>query len=355
MASRLLLAGYFGCGNYGDDAILLGFIEGVQGMDCRFSVLAKEPEKMIKTYGLTAVARMDPGSVREAIEECDALVFPGGSIFQDVTSVRSVFYYSRLVKLAKKSRKKVFLLSQGVGPLNTWLGRRLAAGAFRSADVITVRDPQSSQTLKSIGVPAVPRVAADMAFLMPPSASQDGPSFEAGGMKTVGISARAHGKDKGKKVVEIFAELARLLFQGGYLPVMFAMDDEDAALIEQVSKLNGGKVPDLKGITGPGPLQDRIARMEAVIAMRLHAAILATSVGVPPYMISYDPKVTAFANALGFSNPPNIEGLTAQKAFEGFQAFIKNRELHSEALLRRREDFKRQARISIDLVKDALG
>lgn len=353
--ARLLLAGYFGCGNYGDDAILLGFIEGIRSTGHQFSILANQPERMIRTYGLTAVPRMDAASVKSAISECDALVFPGGSIFQDVTSVRSVFYYWNLVKTAKKQKKKVMLLAQGVGPVNKWMGKRLTRASFDRADLVTVRDPQSAQTLKSLGCKINPRVTVDMAFLLPEPDLQEGTSFGAGGMKTVGLSARPYGRDRNKQVIELYSELARLLFQGGYMPVMMAMDEVDQPLIDEISKKNGGKIPDLKGLSGPGPLQQRIARMEAVIAMRLHAGILATTVGVPPYMLSYDPKVNAFANSMGFGTPPSMEGLTAGRVFDGFQAFIKDRERMSENLKKKREDFAKQARVNIELLVNALG
>lgn len=356
MSARLLLAGYFGCGNFGDDAILMGFIEGIRQDGHAFSVMAKNPERMFHTYGMTAIPRFDNSQVKGAIEECDALVFPGGSIFQDVTSVRSVMYYANLVKMAKKAKKKVILLGQGVGPLNTYLGKQFAVGAFNSADAIVVRDPQSAATLRSLGVRVNPKLGADMAFLLPePDVSSESQSFSAGGMKSIGISVRPFGKDK-KALIQVFADLSRLLYENKYVPLMFAMDEaEDQPLIQEISKAQGGKVPELKGIGGPVILQQRIARLEAVIAMRLHAGILAATVNVPAFMIAYDPKVTAFANAMGFPTPPSMQGLTGQRIFDDFQNFIKTRERTVESIRRRRPEFAKQAQVSIDVLREVLG
>ncbi len=355
MKARLLLAGYLGCGNYGDDAILLGFLEGIAPYGYEYSILASNPEKLMRTYGLTAVARFDASQVKHAIAESDALVFPGGSVFQDVSSVRSVLYYASLVRSAKRAKKKVIMLGQGVGPLNTFFGKRFAKGAFDRADVLMVRDPQSAQTIKSLGCRANPRAAADMAFLLPDPDLSNAPAFSAGGLKTVGLSIRPYGRMT-PKIVETFSELAQLLFKAGWMPVMMGLDEnEDFALMDQISKKNGGKVPDLKGVSGPVPLQQRIARMDAVIAMRLHAGILAATVGVPPYMVSYDPKVNAFANSLGLATPPAIEGLTAQRILDGFTTFIKDRERVSDSLVRRREDLRSQAMENIKALHEALG
>ena len=154
--AHLLLSGYFGCGNLGDDAILLGFVEGLKNTPHDLTVLSGNPDDTFRNYGFRSVPRKDMKSVREAIERCDALVYPGGSIFQDVTSFKSVAYYSQLVKWAKGANKKVVLLGQGVGPLTGFLGKGAARSAFNSADAIAVRDPQSLSTLKSLGPKARP-------------------------------------------------------------------------------------------------------------------------------------------------------------------------------------------------------
>jgi polysaccharide pyruvyl transferase WcaK-like protein len=108
-------------------------------------------------------------------------------------------------------------------------------------------------------------------------------------------------------------------------------------------------------VSGPGPLQQRIGRMDAMISMRLHGAILATTVGVPSLMLSYDPKVTAFANALGVSSPLSMDGLTAARVFDGFQALVKDREKKVETVRRRRDEFAKQAQLNLQVLRDVLG
>ena len=46
-------------------------------------------------------------AIKLAMEKCDALVFPGGSVFQDASSVMSVKYYHRLVSMAKAKKLKI--------------------------------------------------------------------------------------------------------------------------------------------------------------------------------------------------------------------------------------------------------
>jgi polysaccharide pyruvyl transferase CsaB len=316
-------------------------------------VLSGNPEETFRLYGLTAKHRREMDQVKDAITSCDALVFPGGSIFQDVTSFGSIAYYTSLVKMAKSKKKKVILLGQGIGPLKGFLGKRAAATAFGMADAIAVRDPQSVATLKELGLKVHPRLTADSAFLLPPPREHDLQGFNVGSMKSVGISIRPYGKTK--DVVKLFSELTRMLFQNNYMPVLIEMDrNEDGALIEEISKAQGGKIPDLRKLQTPMQLQQRLSRMDSMIAMRLHAGILATTVGVAPFMVSYDPKVSAFAKMLDMGTAPSMEGLTAQRLFDMFISHQKNREHNQKVLEKKRAEFVKSAMLNIELLESTL-
>jgi polysaccharide pyruvyl transferase CsaB len=354
--ARLLLGGYFGCGNLGDDAILLGFLKGAESLGHSVLALCESPEALLRNYGVPGVCRRDFSAVRRAIEDCDALVFPGGSVFQDVTSVRSAAYYAKLVGMAKKAGKKVALLGQGVGPLTTFLGRRFARGAFDKADVVTVRDKASASALTDLGSHASPVVTADMAWLLPeptlPAGSSD---FGVAGARSVGIAVRPWGKDKNRTVIEVFSELARSLNANGRIPTFVAMDTKmDVPLILEIAKRLGGKVPDLKGLSSPKAFQERVMRMEGVIAMRLHAGILAATVAVPAYLVSYDPKVTALANQIGAPPPPTMQGLSAQRLYDGYVGFVQDRDRLAEALKLKRVELAQRAALNIDALHNML-
>ena len=341
MAGNLLLAGYIGCGNLGDDAIALGFVQGLGNSGYDINVMSGRPEETNRLYGFSVTDRKDFKAIENSIAECDALIFPGGSIFQDATSVRSVTYYSKLVSMAKKAKKKVLLLGQGVGPVTSFFGKRMTAGAFNDADVISVRDPESAQVLKDLGVRKSARLTADMAFLLPPvQLTDDIQGFTVGNMKTVGISARP--LDKKTDVATLFGEFCRLLYTSGSMPVLIEMDkEEDGPLIAEIAKKQGGKIPDIRKLTTPMQLQQRFLRMDSIVAMRLHAGILATTVGIPPLMVSYDPKVTAFAKAMDLGTPLSIQGLTAQRLMDSFTSFQKDRERNARIVERKRDELRK--------------
>lgn len=348
---HLLIAGHFGCGNLGDDAIMLGFVQGLNP-DFELTLLSGAPETTFRNYNIRSVPRKDFKAVATAIDQCDAMVFAGGSLFQDVTSTRSVAYYAQIAKMAKKAGKKLFFVGQGVGPLNGFFAKNMTAGAFNLADSIVCRDPQSAGLLKTLGVKRPIQVAADCAFMLPEPKAKDDNQFGVGNMKTVGIAPRPFGKPK--ECLKFFGDLARLMFQSQIMPVLVEMDAQhDGPLIYEISKANGGKIPDIRKLETPMQLQSRLARLDSLISMRLHGGILASTVHVPAMMLSYDPKVTAFAKQMGFDSPLTTENLTAERAFDAFKQFQKDRERNLKIIERKCDELREAAKLNCEVVIDA--
>lgn len=345
---RIVVAGYYGCGNVGDDALLAGLQVGLGNLPVKLTALSGNPDETFRYLGITSVPRRDFARVKQELEAADALVFAGGGLLQDVTSLFSLQYYAKLISLAKKLDKKVVMLAQGIGPVNSFFGKRTAAAALRQVDVITVRDPQSLQTMRSLGVNRPAEVTADLAWLAMPEESPEA-QFELGSMKTVGIAPRPWGKPK--DLAAAFGGFAQLLFKNSYVPMLVEMDRTlDTAILDQIAKLHGGRAPDIRNIHAPAQMLARLKRMHCVVAMRLHAGILAASAGVPPMMISYDPKVTAFANLLGLPNPLPADGLTPEKLWDAFQRFERDREAIKATILDRREAQIKAAKRNIDIL-----
>ena len=352
---NLLLAGYLGAGNLGDDAVMLGLVHGLGGAGYSVTVLSGTPEETHRLYGFPSVPRREAKAIEAAILKCDALVFPGGSIFQDSSSMMSPTYYAGLVETAKKHGKKVVLVGQGIGPLNGFIGKGASKKALNMADGITVRDPMALQALKDLGVTRPARLAADSAFLLPmPRLSEEG-GYGMGGMRSVAIAPRPV-KVKGVDIAALFGEVCKLLYQSGTMPTLLPMDrNEDVVLVDAINKAQGGKVPDLRKIRTPMEVQQRLARMDGVLAMRLHAGILAATVGVPPLMVSYDPKVAAFAKGLDMGAALPLEGLTAPRLLNAFLDFMKAKERNVKILERKREEQFKLAELSVEMVRTVVG
>ena len=93
---RILLAGYYGFGNLGDEAILEMAIKQILEITDRknITVLSGNKEVTNKKYNVNTIDRYNVFSIINQLMKSDALVFGGGSLLQDITSKRSIYYFA---------------------------------------------------------------------------------------------------------------------------------------------------------------------------------------------------------------------------------------------------------------------
>ena len=60
----------------------------------------------------------------ESVEKADLLISGGGSLLQNVTSGRSLYYYMGVLFLAKLVHTPIMLYAQGIGPIYGKFARR---------------------------------------------------------------------------------------------------------------------------------------------------------------------------------------------------------------------------------------
>lgn len=309
---KIVLSGYYGFDNAGDEALLSAITSSVKNLapDAEFVVFSGSPEKTAFLHGVKAVYYMSPLKVFKELMTADLLISGGGSIFQDVTSTRSLFYYISVVALAKILRTPVMFYAQGVGPINKSISKGLMRLVANRVDFITVRDDESGELLTSLGVTKPPRrTTADPVFSLKAEASdldkvdrllndlnlKDAPLIGVAVRKWEGLGAYQ-------------PELARLLddlVKGGYkvifIPFAYPQDIGEAEIVANLMQNNVHIVKE--------PLSSKehlalIAQVDLLIGIRLHSLVFAAQGGIPFAGISYDPKVSAFLDVFGFKPLP---------------------------------------------------
>ncbi len=151
---KVLISGYYGFYNIGDEAILKSIIEALRNEDPNIDivVLSNDVEYTKSTYKVNAINRWKLNDIYKELLKCDGLISGGGSLFQDVTSSRSILYYTGIIWLAKLAKKPIFIYAQGVGPIEKKSNRKIVGKFFNKVDYITLRDKESKLLLNSIGV-----------------------------------------------------------------------------------------------------------------------------------------------------------------------------------------------------------
>lgn len=295
----IVLSGYYGFGNVGDEAVLAGILATLKevGVDAQVTVLSADPARTMSEHpGVEAVPRSKIIPVIRALRKADLFISGGGSLFQDATSARSPYYYLGALRLAQTMKRKTMIYGQGVGPLIRPAIRCGVAKAFNRADAITVRDSKSKALLEEIGVAREVQVAADPSFLVEPDlTAADRIIDEAGLMDKplVGIAVRPWAGYE-PWLSEAAGELVKTCDGLGAQAAFIPMQESEDTVV-------GDGAPVLRHSGSPEVAKGIISRCDLVVGMRLHSLIFAAGAGVPFVPIAYDPKVSAFASEAGLS------------------------------------------------------
>jgi polysaccharide pyruvyl transferase CsaB len=331
-ARRILIAGYYGYGNAGDEAILAAMLSDLRslGGDLAFTVAGGDPARLAAEHGVQAVSAMDIAALAEAVRGCDLAVLGGGGLFQDywesspetfLTSAQGgLLAYLAVPALAALLGRPLAIYGVGVGPLRTGQGRRLTRIAFGLCRAATVRDPESLELLRELGLPEPGgpgiELAADPAFdLAPASADAVERSLAAWGVgpaePVYGVALRhwelgsASGweAEVARALDAFLAEVeGRLVFlpfhTGGPGP-----NEDDAAVHRRVWEALAARdrAVLVERALRPAELAGILGRCRLAVAMRLHAALFALGGGVPPVALAYDPKVSSLMSRAGLA------------------------------------------------------
>lgn len=307
---RLVLSGYYGFSNSGDEAVLKSILTALEetaakaGVQIKPIVLSGDPEWTSKQYGVEAVHRMKLGDVRRAIKSSDGLISGGGSLLQDATGLGSIPYYLGIMAMARWSGKPTFVYAQGIGPVNRKIYQPFIARAFKKAGYVSVRDEESAMLLRRFGVPpASIEVVPDPVMGMP--AGLHAPAAEGvDAPPVVGVSVRFWRSDRAdldRAAAALEALAGRCSVRLRFLPFHRGAD-EDASRYVMERLVRSGAPAELElapAHDDPQLMLREVGRCALLIGMRLHSLIYAANQNVPLLGLSYDPKIDQFLQRLG--------------------------------------------------------
>ena len=305
---KLLIAGYHGFGNCGDEAILLAMTTNIRAMapDVDITALSFKPEFTKTEYNVNAVQRFNAAEVLKTIRQSDIVLSGGGTLLQDGTSTRSLIYYLAIIKAAKLFKKRVMLYAHGIGPVNGSLNRRLVKSVVNTVDMITLREKLSEEDLRSIGV-SKPNivVTADPAFTLrsitPDEAVQ---IFKNEGVpldkQLVGVSVRAWSRALGgEEYLDRIARVCDNLIKEGKNVVFVPMEyPKDLDVSRRVAAKMQQRAYILEKRYNPPQILGIVGELDLMLSMRLHTLIFAAVKNVPMLGIIYDPKVEYYLKEL---------------------------------------------------------
>lgn len=317
----VLICGAYGKGNAGDDAILKSIVRQMKNIDRDMPVyvLSHDPIETRRRYYVGAVHAFNPFAVWRVMRKTRLFLSGGGSLIQDKTSSRSLWYYLWCIRLAKLAGNRVLMYGCGIGPVDGGRNRRMAARIIdRCVDAITLREDLSLAELRAMGV-TKPRVevTADPALLLEPGEEGAVDSFlQSRGLDPEGAYALyvLRPWDGFEEKAESFCRTVEAVRERyGLAPVFFALEPErDTAPCRKVASMLRGESVFIAAPKDERLIIGMMRKMRVIVSMRLHTLIFAASVGARLAAVSYDPKVTGFMRYLGQKHCIAFEDVTAE-------------------------------------------
>lgn len=326
----VLICGAFGKGNSGDNAILQAMVQTIRDLDPDMPIYAttRSAGKTAREAEVGAVHTFCLWRIRGRMKKTALYLSGGGSLIQDVTSNRSLWYYLYSIRMAKRCGNHVMMFGCGIGPVRRKANRRLAAHVIQKyVDRITLRDNASARELERMGIHGVPtRVTADMAFLVRPASEERVEQFCADCcvQGRIDLSERMlilaprpwEGTDR--HLADFAAAARHAARTYGLRPVLLAIEPKkDRGVCERIAALaqeqGGIQCPVLEAPKDASAVVGLLRRVDAVLGMRLHALIFAAAQGTPFAGVSYDPKVAGFVEYIGQGHCCSLEQVSAER------------------------------------------
>ena len=303
---RLLISGYYGFGNLGDEALLEVIVSQLRTRYpyVEIDVLSAKPEQTAEELRIDATPRWDAKAVRHAIGRADVLISGGGGLLQNATSLRSLVYYAGIIRAASRANRKAMIFAQSIGPLDFW-GKTVVKECCKGVAAATVRDARSAELLGSLLADVNVERTADPVFLYDAPDEQVDLSAEGLGPQSDPLVIFSVRKANGlKDRLDILARAADRFAQAhdarvAFLPLGGAPDAEVSTLIIRKCKTAPVLLPECSLARAANVIRGA----KVVVGMRLHALILAARYAVPFLAVPYDPKVSALAEDLAYPVP----------------------------------------------------
>lgn len=322
---KILISGWYGFGNVGDEAILQALIDDFEKKfeGAQFCALSYKPNYTKKTQGIDAAHQL-PFTLISWISWfiklrfiktlwaflwCDVFVMGGGGFLSD-WDPKVPSGWLKQFKVAKFLRKETMLYGIGAGPFKSQHARISVRHYVNNyVDSVTVRDNQSYQCLVGdcevnasiVDVKIDPVANMNVERYIRPEVKRG----YIGVVYTKYFDRPIYGKEQNRwpDLLNCFINQIETVKSHGFaVKLIFFQPDMEKELSETLLAATGVSV------AYPQNYKEAIAEMSScygIISFRLHGNILSHAMNLPYLPIVYHHKGLGFLDMVGFDRPFN--------------------------------------------------
>ena len=287
--TKYVISGYIGFDNFGDEAIAEVLTSHLKKLGAeKITVISSNPEKTSKLYDVDSCKMLD---FLKPIADCDIFISGGGSLLQDVTSLKSLLYYLALITYALALNKKVIIFAQGFTPFRTKIGKFLTKHILKHCHKISVRDIKSQELLNKLGIES--ELVTDPVYGIELDKNQN--------KEGVGIQLRSYHSLNDIFLNQLADEVTKH-FSNKEIKLFSLQDSLDLAPLHRFAEMLESRNIKSKIYQNldTNKTIEELSKLEYLIGMRFHACLVSAKAGVKTLGINYDVKVQNLAKTVDF-------------------------------------------------------
>ncbi|MEA3423619.1 MAG: polysaccharide pyruvyl transferase CsaB [Bacillota bacterium] len=339
---KALIIGYYGSDNIGDEVLLHQTIKMIKEIDEKIDIksLSYRTKTTKEIHGIDAVSRNKYFEIIKAIKESDIVIGGGGSILQNVTSNRSLVYYSTILFISTLFNKKVIMLGNGFGPIKGKFYTSLTRWLLNKIDVFMARDEETKERLEKLGVESKIVLSADLAYY-------NYKCKERLFSKKVIINIRPW--ENSDVIIKEMNKFINRLKENGYEVEFLSMQEGNDDLLLR-------KIDDKASFVDNSI--DAFLHEESdyycMVGMRLHALIWAGIKDIPFISLEYDPKIKSYADMTNQLNCGNVNDIDSDKLWELFTQLVDNYDEKKNLLIKTNDELAKKSYINYMELKNLI-
>lgn len=308
---RVLLSGYYGRQNTGDDALLAAATWGARRMFGADAQLAATAPVIPRFPGSAMVRPTSPpqrfrGEMRARrlweAARAQSFLFGGGSVFHTADQLDNM---SRL--LALSGRGPHLAAGVSLGPFRSSGDERACARLLRKLRFVGLRDRESTRIAEALAPEVESRLTFDLAPLLTELAPADGPSATRAGIGVAlcgddggwgDVEGDLRRRDRMEALLRHIGSAEKWVFidfNGNTL----RGDQHTHADLAARARALGLAARHVRYDDRPLEVLRVIGGLRVILAMRLHAAVFGYLASTPTLVLSYHPKCVGWAREVG--------------------------------------------------------
>lgn len=284
-SESMVLLGYYGFGNCGDDAILAGITSALlQTNICKIYVIVSNSCQNKGSGKIVYIKRYSLLRIINALRSSAYFALGGGNLLQNETSSRSLWYYGFFFSLSSLFGCRRFIISGGIGALHGKRARHKVSQILKSADFVGMRTRADILASRLLG-------QSDAVYMPDPAFYY---LYGCAEKNVPGAFSSATGEPFPRRLLAVvprggedltgIKKLMRSLPRLSEFSIIYILmfPEEDAKAAAELYDDFGGKI--IRSTTPEGTVS-LLTSAELTIASRLHGAIFSVCAGTPTVLL----------------------------------------------------------------------